>query len=772
MAGNCMGGLKVLTLVVCALAGCLEVAGQPATISTRVANTTLQMPATIQSSATYSVAQAFPGLSFSHPIGIVSAPGETTRLFILEQDGRIDLIPNLASPTKTVFLDITSRVLYDGSEKGLLSVAFHPNFAANRYFYVWYCPRTGENRLSRFEADPANPSVALPDSELILLNQQDEAPNHNGGTLLFGPDGYLYLSIGDEGHNAWLNNYQRIDRDFFSCILRIDVDKRPGSLAPNPHPANTINGTINYAVPPDNPFVGATSFNGLSIDPSKVRTEFWAAGLRNPWRMAFDSSTGLLYCGDVGQSDREEVDIIVKGGNYGWPYREGYLVYNGFGNPPSGFNPVPPITDYAHGSGQNQGNSITGGFVYRGTKYPDLDGAYIFSDYVSGNIWTLRYQEGQTSIPFTRIAGLQYISSFGLNPYNGDILLCNHGANRIERLVRSPGGESPGLPTTLSGTGAFSDLATLTPNPGISEYNINVPFWSDNAIKRRWFSIPNTSLTIGYQPANNWSFPAGTVWIKHFDLEMTKGDPSSARRIETRFLVKNQSGIYGVTYRWDSANNATLVSESGLDEAFVINDGGVNRSQVWRYPSRSECLICHNPTAGFALGFHSPQMNRDAIYQGATENQIVALSRAGYLNSTVTDVANVPKLAAAQDTNFPLEHRARSYLAANCVYCHQPGGTAQGLWDARITTPLQNAGIIDGALVDYMGDSNNRVVKPGVLANSVMYSRVANFGQKHMPPLATSVLDAQDIALLRDWILSLQPPTRPSPPRGLRILTN
>jgi glucose/arabinose dehydrogenase len=742
-------------------------------ISPRVANTTLRMPGTASTSATYATTNAFGNLAFTRPVGIVTPPGENRRLFIIEQGGRLAVITNLASPTRTVFMDLTDRVDGAGSERGLLALAFHPNFAVNRYFYVWYTtPGTPYNRLSRFEVDPNNPNRGLSNTEQILINQRDEADNHNGGELLFGPDGYLYLSIGDEGHSVFVNNFQRIDRDFFSCILRIDVDKRPGSLAPNRHPANDVNGngTFNYAVPPDNPFVGATTFNGLSVNPSSVRTEFWAAGLRNPWRMAFDSATGLLYCADVGQTEWEEVNIITKGGNYGWVYREGYEVDNGFGRPPAGFNPVDPIFVYGHGSGPTQGNSITGGIIYRGDRFSDLFGGYLFADYISGNVWVLHYEGSGTNTTVTRLAGNTGISSFGLDPSTGDILLADHFQHRIKRLVRTSS-SSPAVPATLAETGAFSDLTTLTPHPGISEYDINVPFWSDHGKKTRWFSIPDPTPRIGFQPTANWTFPEGTVWIKHFDLELTKGNPSSAKRIETRFIVKTDSGAYGVTYRWgDSMNNATLVPEGGMDESFIINDGGTTRTQVWRYPSRGECMICHTPNAGFALGFGSAQLNKHAPYNGGMANQITALGQAGYLDTVVTDTSTLPKLSLATDTTVSLEHRARSYLAANCVQCHYQGGTAQGFWDARIHIPLENAGIINGALIDQMGNTNNRVVRPGYVTNSVLYTRVAEFGQKHMPPLATSVRNDEALTLLSQWITSLSPPQRPSPPRALRVV--
>jgi hypothetical protein len=154
------------------------------------------------------------------------------------------------------------------------------------------------------------------------------------------------------------------------------------------------------------------------------------------------------------------------------------------------------------------------------------------------------------------------------------------------------------LPPTLADTGAFTDLTTLTPSAGIVPYDLNVPFWSDNAIKSRWFSVPNTNLTLGFNATGNWSFPTGTVWIKHFELELTNGLAASRQRLETRFIVRNPNGIYGITYRWDSATNATLVPEVGTNDTLVINDGGTVRTQVWHYPARSECLVCHVAAGG------------------------------------------------------------------------------------------------------------------------------------------------------------------------------
>jgi hypothetical protein len=406
---------------------------------------------------------------------------------------------------------------------------------------------------------------------------------------------------------------------------------------------------------------------------------------------------------------------------------------------------------------------VIGGVVYRDQRVSQLYGAYVFGDYVDGNIWILRY-DGTNTVPFQRIvAGELGVSGYGIDPSNGDVLMASQGLNTIRRLIYATNFIGSPIPATLADTGVFTNTATLTPNPGIVPYDINLGFWSDNAQKTRWFSVPATNQKIGFNADGNWTLPAGTVWIKHFDLLLTNGAPASTHRLETRLLIKNSSGfgIYGVTYRWgNSLTNATLVPQEGLDETFVINDGGgVLRTQVWHYPSRSECLLCHTAAGGYALGFNTPQMNRDFNYSGTVTNEIAALNLAGYFTTNVAHIHTLRALASPTNTAVSLEYRVRSYLAANCVQCHQPGpgGVPASLWDARITTPGPQTEIINGTLYDNGNDPNNRVIKPGSLANSTMFNRLLTLGSDHMPPLATSVINTQAVALLSAWITNALP---------------
>lgn len=723
----------------------------------RVANTTLTLPSArpAPENASYTTTDALPGLSFTDPVALAVPPGETNRLFVVEQDGLILVITNLAAPTRSVFLNITNQAVFTSGndERGLLGLAFHPNYASNRHFFVFYTATGsgGSNRVSRFTTQADNTNLADTNSEVIFIGQFDDCGNHNGGDVHFGPDGYLYVSLGDEGgsnDNCNGGNSQRIDKDFFSGILRIDVDKKPGSLPPNHHPS--ISAPTNYAIPPDNPFLGATQFNGSAVNSNSVRTEFWAVGLRNPFRMSFDELTGDLYVGDVGQGAREEIDLIQRGGNYGWKWREGFIATPSIGSPPAGFtNPINPILDYP----RSDGYSVTGGRVYRGDRFPELVGRYIFCDFGSGNIWSLTNNSTNVTTK-TLLASNAGIACFGVDPRNGDLLMGNRSSDTIRRLIRNA--PATNFPQTLSAAGVYTNLGNLTPQDGIIPYELNVPFWSDHAAKRRWFSVPSTNLKLTFDAETTWGLPTGTVWIKHFDLELTSGVPASARRIETRLLVKNSTpeGGYGVTYRWgDSTNEAYLVLDAGLNESFLIDDGGTIRTQVWRYPSRNECLSCHQAGAGFALGFSAPQLNRNTPHvPGGPTNQLAHLASIGYFHTNFIPVNLLRAMAHPTNEAASLESRARAYLQANCSQCHFPGGPTPATFDTRLFTPLSAASIVEGSLFNVMGDPLNRVLTRNDVAHSMIHTRPAVRGPGQMPPLGSSLVDTQGVALLAAWI--------------------
>ena len=364
------------------------------------------------------VSRAFPRLAFNRPVFLTHAHDD--RLFVLEQRGRIRVFPNDPDiDTAAVFLDIRERVYMGHNEEGLLALDFHPDYTDNGFFYVYYSashPRRGV--LSRFSVDPADPNRADPDSEQVILKVEQPWGNHNGATVLFGPDGYLYISLGDGGAaNDPHGNGQDLST-LLATVLRIDVDKTDEGL--------------DYAIPPDNPFVGRPDARG----------EIWAYGLRNVWRMSFDRETGELWAGDVGQNRWEEIDLIVRGGNYGWNIRE---AAHSFKRDVSPGPVIDPVVEYPQRNGREIiGLSVTGGYVYRGPGLPGLEGAYIYGDYVTGRIWALRYAGGEVTEhrEIFRPPPSLYIASFGEDA-EGELYICSFdahdgrggGRGRIYRLV-------------------------------------------------------------------------------------------------------------------------------------------------------------------------------------------------------------------------------------------------------------------------------------------------------------------------------------------------
>ncbi len=334
------------------------------------------------------------------PVDIQNAGDGSGRLFIVERPGRIRIVKDgLLFPDP--FLDISDRVGSRGSEQGLLGLAFHPQYETNGFFYVNYTDRNGDTVIARFNVSP-DPNRADPGSELKMLGIRQPYPNHNGGAVVFGPDGYLYLGLGDGGSAGDpLGNGQSLNA-LLGKILRIDVDH-----------------DIPYSIPADNPYAGS----------GEVHQEIWAFGLRNPWRFAFDPATGDLFIGDVGQDNWEEIDVVPAGQggmNFGWNYYEGNHPYSG--NPSSSAF-VFPVTEYSHAVGC----SVTGGVVSRGSSLPAWNGIYLYGDFCTGTIWGLLNRGGtwQSQTLFETGFG---ISTFGADEA-GDVYLANYRDGTIYRLT-------------------------------------------------------------------------------------------------------------------------------------------------------------------------------------------------------------------------------------------------------------------------------------------------------------------------------------------------
>jgi uncharacterized repeat protein (TIGR03806 family) len=668
------------------------------------------------------VERVFPALSFASPVQLVYPPDGSDRIFVVEQGGTIKVFPNGSPSTATTFLTVTG--VNAGGEEGLLGLAFHPRYAQNGYFFVYYSAANPRRSvIARYQVS-GNPNVADAASRQIITEIAQPYSNHNGGQLLFGPDdGMLYVGLGDGGSAGDPENRAQNLGELLGKVLRIDVDHADPGLA--------------YAVPSDNPFVGR----------SGARGEIWTLGMRNPWRLSFDRLTHDLWAGDVGQGTWEEIDLIERGANYGWRRMEGDACYN----PSSGCDDgtlTHPLAVYSH----SDGCAVVGGFVYRGSRLPELYGSYVYGDYCSGNIWGLRW-DGTTATTAKIVAnsGLS-ISAFG-EDRDGELYVVSLSGT-INRLSRPSTGATATFPRTLTDTGCFADVPARRPAAELIPYDVRSPLWSDGAVKRRFMVVPD-GTSIGYTAGGAWNVPVGTILVKEFAYDTRAGDPTSRRALETRFLVRRSGGWQGYTYQWNDAQTEAYLLDDATTKTFPVTDAAGTTTQHTHYfPSRSDCLRCHTTAAGGTLGLQTGQLNRAFDYGATTDNQLRALEHIGLFGGCLPGrPATLPALTDPSDASQPLAARARSYLHANCAHCHLPGGPAPAAIDLRVETPFTSTGLCDGVPQDGdLGVTGARIVKPGAADQSVLWLRMALRGDQQMPPLGTLYVDDAATALVATWI--------------------
>ena len=322
------------------------------------------------------------------------------------------------------------------------------------------------------------------------------------------------------------------------------------------------------------------------------------------------------------------------------------------------------------------------------------------------------------------------------------------------------------IPPLLSQTGVFSDTPRRIANPGLIPYDLNVAFWSDGADKLRWIAVPEGR--IAFSPSGEWRFPAGTVFVKSFDLAEDAAKPGTRRRLETRILVRDsRGGVYGVVYKWrPDGSDADLLETSVTENIQIKSASGEVQEQTWYYPSRQDCLTCHTAGAGAVLGVKTRQLNRTFTYpSGVADNELRAWNHLGLFAPAFKDEAlqKFPALAAGDDTTRSLVDRARSYLDANCAQCHRPGGTVAN-FDARYDTPLEKQGLIDGPVLIDQGIDRPRVISPHDIWRSIAYMRIDTVGDIRMPPLARETIDTKGVQLLGEWINGMPGPPVLAPP--------
>jgi uncharacterized repeat protein (TIGR03806 family) len=668
----------------------------------------------------FRIEEAFPRLEFVRPLWIGVAPGDPDTILVAEQGGRVYAFDDRQDVRNTdTFLSLAASRA--GNEEGLLGLAFHPNYAENGRLFVYYsgsgeqCSGIGRRCSIISEFSRQERRRVDRDSERRVLVIAQPYSNHNGGDLKFGPDGLLYISVGDGGSANDPQGHGQNTQTLLGTILRLDVD---GDSAGE------------YGIPPTNPFV-----NGGGLP------EIYAWGLRNVWRMFFDPSTGVLWAGDVGQNRREEVNAITGPGNFGWRVMEGLECFRQDTCETEGL--VPPVHTYDRAAGE----SITGGFVYRGERLPELWGQYIFADFDTRAIWSLD-ANGTSPIPSTLLARQTQVSSFGADGRGNLYMTTFQGSRPIVRLARAqPPQELSPFPQRLSETGCFTDVATHTMAAGVIPYRVNVPFWSDGLEKQRYAAFPD-GASGGYRDSGGIDLPMGTVLIKTFTTPETASTP--AKRVETRMYARFPSGWRGFTWRWnDEQTDATLLATG--EDVPVLIDG---EAQVWSIPSRTDCDVCHTAAAGFTLGWSARQLNGQFVIDGVRTDQLRALADAGYVDLPAG--AALPAHARIGGTDS-LDAQVRALLDVNCAPCHQPQGGANSSMDLRSQIPLaQTRTCGEEPQQGDLGLNQAQIVSPGSPGASVLVQRMRELGEKRMPSLGSNRVDTTAVELIERWIDSIQ----------------
>lgn len=735
-------------------------------------------------SSTWTLEDPMPDFRPNAPLRTIPFP-DSDDLLMLCKWGEIWQV-SLENQTQKRVLDIRSRTFNKG-EGGSVGMALHPQFGQadapeKQVIFVFYRTKPepaqwseqGFNRLSKFTWND-NTQAFDPESEEILIQQFDRMTWHNGGGMFFGEDGFLYMTLGDEGdqpHQA--ASTQRLDGGLFSGIIRIDVDmddtrSHPIRRQPKPN-ANPLSDWADwetfsqgYYIPDDNPW--------QSPDGSQLE-EFYALGLRSPYAMMLDEETQQIWITDVGSDKYEEVNVVERGDNLQWPYMEGNLASELHKKPENLIGKEKlPFFQYD----RSIGSCIMGGGIYRGTKFPELNGKFLMADWSRGKIMALNNTsdaettELETLISDIKSLGVDVPEKAGITSLNflssGDILITVMG-ERSENpanfylLKRKESVAEP--PAKLSELGVFTDLQTLETTAGLIPYKTNASLWSDRAVKRRWMALPNDGTfdteaeVVKFHGKSEWEFPEGTVFVKHFDLPRTTDPTAELVRLETRFFIIGEGGVgYGLTYKWNEEGTEAFLLGGGTSrEIDIYENGQVLFTQKWDYPSRDQCMTCHNANAKYVLGVKTHQLNGELFYpqSGLMMNQLDYLNQMGVFQDNIGSPNNYLKAYAIDDQDADLQTRVRSYLDSNCSSCHRLGGVPEVSLDLRFTTPLHLQNIVNMPTQSQNSVRNHSIVQPGAHEVSELWVRDASNESNRMPPIARNMVDEIYIDALAAWI--------------------
>ncbi len=763
----------VLSLAVVATVGWVLAADRPAPRTPWVGSKLVGSP---ELAPAFQLVNAFPKAKFDHPTLVAQPPGGG-RFFVAEQGGKIFSLKPTPDATPELCFDPAAELKNLALTPGAVGVestygfVFHPKFAANRQCFVCYTlkakdkPNLAEGtRVSRFTMTTAEPPRIEPASEEILFTYLQGG--HNGGDLHFGPDGMLYVSTGDSAdpNPPDARKTGQDITDLLSSVLRIDIDRKDAGR--------------NYAIPKDNPFVGTL------IDGKPARGEVWAYGFRNPWRMSFDRANGELWVGDVGWELWELVHKVSRAGNYGWSAVEGRQPVNSGWK--LGPTPIePPVIEIPH----TEGASMTGGYVYRGKKYPQLVGKYVFGDWVTKRIWaaevkgTELVELKELTPPTVRVV------AFGQDA-DGELYALDYDNGTIHAFMPNDTAASDPakFPRTLSASRLFADTKSHAVAPGVVKFEINSPQWQDYATSEHFLAAPGTAPVIDYTGKKqiegnvNWNwyrlhFPASTALVKTLSLETTRGDPATRRRVETQVLLFDGQYWHGYTYAWrDDQSDADLVPAEGSEKTFAVKDpvfaGGV-RQQTWNFAGRSQCMQCHHSWAEHTLGFNLEQLHRDTDGPDGRVNQLTKLFDAGVLERrakdgkplptyTATDLKKERRLTDPADAAASLDDRAKGYLHANCGHCHRFGGGGAVDFELHAFADLASKKLVNAKPTRGTFDLPDAcVIAPGEPGRSTLYYRMAKFGTGRMPHVGAEFVDEAGVDLIGLWIASLDAAGKP-----------
>ncbi len=695
---------------------------------------------------------AFPNLKTQYPVALIREPDATSYL-ILENNGygpdresRIARIPSRDTTDASTLLTL---------KESIFDLCFHPDFKKNGFVFIGANGRFGEgrmefnNRLLRYHMDPASGTID-PASRTVILEWHSHG--HNGLAVAFGNDRMLYMTSGDGTSDCdeW-DTGQDLTR-LNAKVLRLDVD--------------TPSGDRLYSVPKDNPFVGQPD----------IRPETWAYGFRNPWRMHIDRATNEIWVGENGQDLWEYARVIRKGANYGWPIVEGNHELQPLRK--RGPHPISKaLIEHSH----KDFRSLTGGFVYRGEKFQDLKGHYIYGDYSTGQIRAATHKDDVLTADWLVARTRHGIAHFS-ESVEGDVLIIDYSGNSIHQLDRlpPPSGPAAPFPKKLSDTGLFADTAKRIPSDGVLPYLINAPSWRDGAAAEFLLATPN-STGIEFTPSGPWKLPDGAALVQTLSRD---GKP-----IETRVLLKQDNEWSGYSYAWnDAKTDAELLPSEG------------RTTSDWVFPSRQECSVCHSRQAGFTLTMNSMQLfrndlngqpqvakwesdgrfrfdhtladtaawkaelSKDKPKAEELERRLARVTPGAIQRAPVKDGVMLAKepaptrsLVDPYDSGADLDARARSYLHVNCAHCHTRSGGGNANVQFGFGLAEKDAALESAPIHSTFGVQEARIVAPGDPSHSIAIMRSASRGQGQMPPIATLRADPAGTALLVEWIKQLKP---------------